>query len=59
MIRDAHSKALIETDTIELHKYRREKRQEKDMQNLKVEIHQLKECINRLGIKIRELENKL
>jgi predicted RNase H-like nuclease (RuvC/YqgF family) len=59
MIRDSHSKALVETDVTELQKYRREKKKEKEFQQLKEEVHSLRVCINSLNDTIKKLEGKL
>ena len=59
MIRDSHSKALVETDVTELQKYRREKKKEKEFQHLKDEVHSLRLCINSLNDTIKKLEGKL
>jgi hypothetical protein len=58
MIRDTHSKALIETDIVELQKYRKEKRRDKEMSDLKTEIRSLKECINSIVKKLEKIEAK-
>lgn len=59
MIRDSHSKALIETDVKELQKYRREKKREKEFQQLKDEVDSLKIGINNIYNSIKKLESKL
>ena len=59
MIRDSHSKALVETDVTELQKYRREKKKEKEFQQLKEEVHSLRLCINSLCDTIQKLESRL
>jgi len=58
MIRDSYSKALVETDTTELQKYRKEKRREREFQELKRDVHVLKECINSLHDTIKKIEAK-
>ena len=59
MIRDSHSKALVETDVTELQKYRREKKKEKEFQQLKEEVRSLRVCINSLNDTIQKLEGRL
>jgi hypothetical protein len=59
MIRDIHSKALIETDYAELQKYRNTKRHEKELTKLKTDVQSIKEGINNLYSKIKEIENKI
>lgn len=59
MIRDAHSKALIETDVTELQRYRKDKKKDKEFQQLKEEVHSLRLCINNLCDTIQKLETKL
>jgi cell division protein FtsB len=59
MIRDSYSKALVETDVAELQKYRKEKKKDKEFQQLKEEVHSLRACINSLNDTIQKLEGKL
>jgi uncharacterized protein YlxW (UPF0749 family) len=59
MIRDRHSKALIETDAVELQRYRNEKKREKEMSGIRTEIQSIRECVNNLYNKIKEIENKI
>jgi hypothetical protein len=59
MTRDEYSKALIETDTSELQKYRREKKREKEFQELKRDVDDIKACINSLNATIRKIEAKV
>ncbi len=57
MIRDKESKALIETDTVALNKYRLEKKKLAEFDIMKKEINNLKQQIanvNRLLDKIME-----
>jgi hypothetical protein len=56
MIRDKHSKALIETDIIELKKYRNERERDRDLLELKKDVKDLKECINSLVEVIKKIE---
>ena len=58
MIRDAYSKALVETDFLELQKYRREKIRDKELSKLKEDIQSIKESINSLTTVINRIENK-
>ncbi len=59
MIRDNHSKALVETDITELQKYRKEKKREKELTDLKHEVRTLKECINSLTETIKKIEARV
>jgi hypothetical protein len=59
MIRDKHSKALVETDIAELQKYRKEKKREKELLELKREVSSIKECINSLAETIKKIEAKV
>lgn len=59
MIRDPYSHALIENDYSELQKYRKEKKRDKEFQQLKNEVNSLMLRINTLCDKIQKLESKL
>jgi hypothetical protein len=59
MIRDKHSKALIETDLSELQRYRKEKNREKELLELKREVNSIKECINSLVETIKKIEARV
>jgi hypothetical protein len=59
MIRDSHSKALIETDITELQKYRKEKKREKELVQLKNEIDSIKKCINNMAETIKNIEARV
>lgn len=59
MIRDTHSKALVETDLSELQKYRKDKRKEKEFQELRQEVYSLKLCINNLNEAIKKIEARV
>jgi hypothetical protein len=59
MIRDSHSKALIETDITELQKYRKEKKREKELAQLKNEIDSIKKCINNMAETIKKIEARV
>lgn len=59
MIRDTHSKALVETDLSELQKYRKDKRKEKEFQELRKEVHSLRLCINNLNEAIKKIEARV
>jgi hypothetical protein len=56
MIRDNYSKALVETDIIELQKYRKDKQRDKDLAKMKKDINDIKSCINRLNDILNRLE---
>lgn len=56
IVRDTYSKALLETDVVELQKYRNDKRKDKEMNQLKKEIESLKMCINNLKETVKKLE---
>lgn len=58
MIRDVHSKALVETDVAELQKYRKEKKRDKEFQQLRDEIRTLKACINSISEKLNKIESR-
>jgi hypothetical protein len=57
MIRDSHSNALLETDILELKKYRKEKSREKDLERMKRDILCIKESINNLTEIINRIES--
>ena len=57
MIRDSYSNALLETDVLELQKYRREKNRDKEMAQLKRDVASIKECINILRNTISKIES--
>lgn len=57
--RDQHSKALIETDTTELSRYRKEKLRDKEFEQMKQEISSLKVRINRLCDTLKKIEAKV
>jgi hypothetical protein len=59
MIRDKHSNALIETDLIELEKYRKQKSRDREFQDLKREVHSLKVSINNLCATIQKIEDRI
>jgi hypothetical protein len=56
--RDIHSKALVATDTGELQKYRKEKKRDHEMLEIKKEISSLKDCINSIYETIKKIEAK-
>ena len=56
MIRDMHSKALIENDITELQKYRKEKKRDRELTELRIEVRSLKECINSITETIKKIE---
>ena len=58
MIRDVHSKALVETDVAELQKYRKEKKRDKEFQQLRDEIRTLKAFINSISEKLNKIESR-
>jgi hypothetical protein len=57
--RDTHSKALVATDTSELQKYRKEKKRDREMLEIKKEISSLKDCINNICETIKKIEAKV
>jgi hypothetical protein len=57
--RDIHSSALIETDIVELQKYRKEKKRDLEMAEIKKEISSLKDCINNICELIKKIEAKV
>lgn len=57
MIRDRHSNAILETDTLELQKYRREKNRDRELAQLKRDVAVIKECINSLRETINKIES--
>lgn len=59
MIRDRHSKALIETDVAELRKYRSQKKKDREFQEIKKDVHELRDCINKICERIQKIEAKL
>jgi len=59
MIRDTHSKALIETDITELQKYRKDKKRDREMLEIKKEISSLKVCINNICETIKKIEARV
>lgn len=58
MIRDSYSNALLETDVLELQKYRREKNRDKEVAQLKRDILTIKEAINNLAQTLNRIENR-
>lgn len=58
MIRDTHSKALVETDLVELQNYRKSRKKDREFEDLKREVTDLRMCINRLNENIKNLESK-
>jgi hypothetical protein len=59
MRRDLHSKALLETDTIELQKYRKEKQKEREFKTIQSEMKELRLHINNICDKIKQIENRI
>jgi hypothetical protein len=57
MIRDNHSNALLETDVLELQKYRKEKTRDRDLVQMKKDILCIKESINNLTEIINRIES--
>lgn len=57
MIRDTYSNAILETDYVELQKYRREKNRDKELAQLKRDVASIKECINSLRDTISKIES--
>jgi hypothetical protein len=57
MIRDNHSNALLETDVLELQKYRKEKTRDRDLAQMKKDIMCIKESINNLTEIINRIES--
>jgi DNA repair exonuclease SbcCD ATPase subunit len=58
MIRDPNSKALIETDTAELTRYRTEKKRQREIDELKRDMKSLRSCINNLCETIKRIEDR-
>lgn len=58
MKRDPHSKALVETDAIELAKYRNEKRRQREIDELKRDVSTLRSCINNLCEALKKIEDR-
>jgi hypothetical protein len=58
MIRDSYSKALLETDTAELQKYRREKSRDKEIVQIRRDIQHIIQSINRLNGIIQRREQE-
>jgi Mg2+ and Co2+ transporter CorA len=58
MIRDPHSKALVETDTVELARYRNEKKRQREIDELRREVVSIKSCINNLCETIKRIEDR-
>jgi hypothetical protein len=56
MIRDTYSKALVETDVIEVQKYRKEKQRDREFQAMKKDLNDIKMCINRMSTTLQRLE---
>lgn len=59
MIRDTHSKALVETDVTELQKYRSKKKREREFSEMKKEINLLKDRINSINEIIKKIEARV
>lgn len=58
MIRDPHSKALVETDAIELARYRTEKKRQREIDDLKRDVVSLRSCINNLCEALKRIEDR-
>jgi predicted RNase H-like nuclease (RuvC/YqgF family) len=58
MIREAHSKALIATDRQELLAYRKEKQRDREINQLKKDLEETKQRINRLCSIIEKYERE-
>ena len=58
MIRDSYSKALVETDTIELARYRNEKKRQREIEELKKDVVSLRSCTNNLCETIKRIEDR-
>lgn len=58
MIRDPHSKALVETDAVELAKYRTEKKRQREIDELKRDVVALRSCINNLCEALKRIEDR-
>ena len=58
MIRDSYSKALIETDAIELARYRNDKKRQREIDDLKKDMASLRSCINNLCETIKRIEDR-
>lgn len=56
MIRDTHSNALVENNITELQKYRRDKKQDREIMQLRKELAVAFDCINRLTETIKRFE---
>ena len=58
MIRDSYSKALVETDAIELARYRDEKKRQREIDDLQKDVVSLRSCINNLCETIKRIEDR-
>jgi len=58
MIRDTTSRALLETDVMELKRYKAEKKREKELRDLRNEVRTLGECINRIELTVAKIESR-
>lgn len=58
MMRDPHSKALVETDSIELTRYRVEKKRQREIDDLKRDVVSLRSCINNLCEALKRIEDR-
>lgn len=58
MIRDTVSNALLETNADDLQKYRREKKRDREILQLREELKSAFECINRLNETVKRLEQR-
>lgn len=56
MIRDTKSRALLETDSDRLLRYRRERQLFKDVNQIRSEIAQMKNAINNINNTIHEMK---
>ena len=58
MIRDNYSKALLETNTTDLQKYRREKFRERELDAMKKDIASIKRSIKNINQTLENLDIK-
>lgn len=57
LIRDEHSKAVLNTDVAALNKYKAERALYKKIEHLSTELVNVKACLSRLSERLDQIEN--
>ena len=58
LIRDEHSKAVLNTDIAALNKYKKERALYRQVESLSRELHVVKKCLNDICEKLDKIESK-